>query len=225
MLGQDEELTGIDAWMWGGTSTGDQLVVAQDEAARQQAAQIASQTPGFMANYATWTNQARPNLYRLEADLAMTGSRLYALPDTPDVLAARDEWAVTTRQLNQLWQQEGQWGYVWDTLAGWIQSTRDVLGLGVIPLLPIAVAAAVAGIVALAWVVSAWHDTNARAGTLRDLADRLSAGTLTPEGAQAIASGLASPSSSWWSQLQGYGWLIAAGVGLYFLAPLVRGRE
>lgn len=148
----------------------------------------------FRANFARWQAEGKSDLARLPTDLArikadlLAGQqRLYRAGDIEGfrALGARiTEVEALERKAAEVASYAGRWSGTWETLASWLGQVGGMFGLGVLPLaLPLALSipVALAAIAALAWVVSSWLDTRARAQSLRELAAQVSAGTLTAQ--------------------------------------------
>jgi hypothetical protein len=202
-------------------------VTYQDDAGADLTAAVGSDGPGFLANWQAWTDgrgaedltaaaeqirAARVVLGQERARIAAEGNPDGAAALAGPIADADAAYEVARAAL----ESAAEYASTWELLATWYRRVAGVVGLG-FPVVPIAlgVSAAVAAIAALAYVVTAWRDTRAKADFLTDLANRVQAGTMSASQAATLAENF-SPSGSWFSGL-GTAGLVAAAAVVAFL--------
>ncbi len=197
---------------------------------------LGSKIAAFKRDYALWQAQGRQEVAGLPARLAQIKARLgegqrrlYAAGDVEGFRALGAQITqveALERQAAEIANYAGRWGGAWETLMGWLGSVGSLVGLGFLPVIPLALSipVALAAIAALAWVIAAWQETRARTQALADLADRVASGNLTAAEAAALARAAAPAPAGWFAGLGGLGGMVGVGVAL-LVALVVLGRR
>lgn len=204
-------------------------LTVQDDTSAELEAAVGAEGPGFLDNWQQWIagngaqdlaaaaeqiRGARVALGSKRAELQSAGDAAGAAALAGPIADADAAQETARAALDAA----AEYGSTWDLLATWYGRVAGVVGLG-FPVVPIAlgVAAAVAAIGALAYVVTAWKETRSRADFLTDLANRVQAGTLTSGQAEVLAKNFTPASGGMFAGVGTVGLLAAAVVAFVFL--------
>lgn len=187
-------------------------------------APVAAQSDSFLSYWSAWTaggglDDLRATVQAARALRIRLGQARFAAQQAGDGATAAAytepiaEADATLAALEDALSQAESYNTTWQALASWFGSFAGWTGLGLLPAIPLGltVAAAVAAVGALAYVVTTWQTQKTRVAFLQDIAARLEAGTLTPAEAATLTEAIDAPAGSWFAGL-GTAGLIAAGV-------------